>query len=42
MTTFIAVNVISAIIATPTASPSIPSVRFAPLAAPAMTMKSRT
>ena len=41
VTTFIAANVISAIIATPTASPSIPSVRFAPLAAPAITMKSR-
>ena len=36
VTTFIAVNVISAIIPTPTASPSIPSVRFAPFAAPAM------
>ena len=41
VTTFIAANVISAIIATPTASPAIPSVRFAPFAAPAMTMKSR-
>ena len=42
VTTFIAVNVISAIIPTPTASPSMPSVRFAPFAAPAMIRKRRT
>ena len=33
---FIAVNVIRAMIPTPTARPSMPSVRFAPFAAPAM------
>ena len=42
VTTSMAVKVISAIIPTPTASPSIPSVRFAPFAAPAMIRKSRT
>jgi hypothetical protein len=36
VTMFIAVKVMSEIIPTPTASPSIPSVRFAPFAAPAM------
>ena len=40
--TFIAVNVNSAMIPIPTASPSMPSVRFTPFAAPAMTRKSRT
>jgi len=35
--TFIAVKVRRAMIPTPTASPSMPSVRFAPFAAPART-----
>ena len=39
VSTFIAVNVKSAIVQTPAASPSIPSVRFAPFAAPAITKK---
>ena len=37
VSTFIAVNVKSAIVQTPAARPSIPSVRFTPFAEPAMT-----
>ena len=39
VSTFIAVNVKSAIVQTPALSPSMPSVRFAPFAAPAITKK---
>ena len=38
----IAVNVIRAMIPVPAASPSIPSVRLTPFAAPAITRKSST
>ena len=42
VTTEIAVNVISAMIPVPAASPSSPSVRLTPFTVPAMTRKSRT